>query len=67
MNGIKEVFIALVPDDGKMFQPELLHCDLDGVDIKCHSCPLKQAFQAAGLSDGEVANVDNGTFEGAGF
>jgi hypothetical protein len=67
MNGIKEAFIALVPDDGKMFQPELLRCDLDGVDIKFHSCFLKQAFQAAGLSDGEVANVDNGTFVGAGF
>jgi hypothetical protein len=43
MNGIKQAFIALVPDDGKMFQPELLRCDLDGVDIKFHSCPLKQA------------------------
>ncbi len=28
MNGIKQVFIALIPDDGKMFQPELLRCDL---------------------------------------
>ena len=50
-----------------MFQPELLRCDLDGVDIKFQSGPLKQAFQATGLSDGEVANVDNGRFEGAGF
>jgi hypothetical protein len=25
MNGLKEAFIALVPDDGKMFQPETLY------------------------------------------
>jgi hypothetical protein len=74
MNGLKDAFLAFVPDDGKMFQPELLRCDAGGVDIQFHSCPLKEAWQEAGLSDGEVAKmceiaarVDNGTFEGAGF
>jgi hypothetical protein len=38
------------------------------------SCPLKEAYQEAGLSDQEIARmcdiaaeVDYGTFEGAGF
>ena len=74
MNGLKDAFLGFVPDEGKMFQPELLRCDAEGVDIKFHSCPLKQAWQEAGLSEDSVAKmceiaaiVDNGTFEGAGF
>ena len=74
MNGLKDAFLGFVPDDGKMFQPELLRCDAEGIDIQFHRCPLKEAWQEAGLSDDEVAKmckiaarVDNGTFEGAGF
>jgi hypothetical protein len=74
MNGLKDAFLEFVPDDGKMFQPELLRCDAEGIDIQFHRCPLKEAWQEAGLSDDEVAKmcriaarVDNGTFEGAGF
>jgi hypothetical protein len=57
-----------------MFQPELLCCDADGVDIKFPSCPLEVAWQEAELSDDEVAEmceiataVDSGTFEEVGF
>ena len=74
MDGLKDAFLGFVPDDGKMFQPELLRCDAEGIDIQFHRCPLKEAWQEAGLSDDEVAKmckiaarVDNGTFEGAGF
>ncbi|MGD8291101.1 MAG: L-2-amino-thiazoline-4-carboxylic acid hydrolase [Desulfobacterales bacterium] len=74
MSGLKDAFLEFVPDDGKMFQPELLRCDAEGIDIQFHRCPLKEAWQEAGLSDNEVAKmckiaarVDNGTFEGAGF
>ncbi|MBW1994633.1 MAG: L-2-amino-thiazoline-4-carboxylic acid hydrolase [Deltaproteobacteria bacterium] len=41
MNGIKEAFLAFIPDEGKMFEPELLRCDSEGVDIKFHRCPLR--------------------------
>jgi hypothetical protein len=44
------------------------------VDIKFRACPLREAWQEAGLPDEEVATlcriaarIDNGTFEGAGF
>ncbi|UCF93971.1 MAG: L-2-amino-thiazoline-4-carboxylic acid hydrolase [Desulfobacterales bacterium] len=74
MQGLKDAFVAHVPDEGQMFAPEVQRCDAGGVDIKFHRCPLKEAYQEAGLSDEETAkmveiaaSVDYGTFEGAGF
>ena len=67
-------FLAFVPDHGRLFQPEVRRCEPDGLDIKFHACPLKEAWQAAGFDDARVATlcriagvVDNGTFEAAGF
>lgn len=67
-------FLALVPDDGKMFGPEILNVQDDAVDIKFHRCPLKECWLEAGIPEAEVAElcqiaarVDNGLFEGAGF
>lgn len=72
--GLKENFLGGIPDGGKMFQPEVLHCDGAALDIKFHRCPLREAWQEAGLPPEEVATlcriaarIDNGTFEGAGF
>jgi hypothetical protein len=74
MEGLCEAFVGGIPDEGRMFQPEVLRCDADGLDIKFHACPLREAWQEAGLADEEVATIcriaariDNGTFEGAGF
>ncbi len=72
--GLKEAFVGGIPDGGRMFQPEVIRCDRQGLDVKFHRCPLRDAWQEAGLPDDEVATicriaarVDNGTFEGAGF
>ena len=74
LEGLKNAFLTGSADRGKMFQPEVLRCDQDGLDIQMRSCPLKEAYQEAGLSDQEIARmcdiaaeVDYGTFEGAGF
>jgi hypothetical protein len=71
---LKNAFLASSADQGKMFQPEVRRCDQDGLDILMRRCPLKEAYQEAGLSDQEIARmcdiaavVDYGTFEGAGF
>jgi hypothetical protein len=57
-----------------MFAPEIVRCDAGGLDIKLHSCPLKQAWLDAGIADEDVATlcriagrVDNGMFDAAGF
>ena len=74
MEGLCEAFVGGIPDEGRMFQPEVLRCDAAGVDVKFHACPLREAWQAAGLADEEVAiicriaaRVDKGTFDVAGF
>ena len=74
LEGLKNAFLAGSADKGKMFQPEVLRCDGAGLDIHMRNCPLKKAYEEAGLSDEEIATmcniaatVDYGTFEGAGF
>jgi L-2-amino-thiazoline-4-carboxylic acid hydrolase len=72
--GLCAAFLDFVPDQGRLFQPEVRRADDQALDIKFHACPLKEAWQAAGLSDARIATlcriagvVDNGTFEAAGF
>jgi hypothetical protein len=72
--GLKQAFVGGLADEGRMFKPELVRDDLGGLDIKFHDCPLRNAWQEAGLSEEDVATlcriasrVDNGTFEAAGF
>jgi hypothetical protein len=74
LEGLKKAFVGGIPDEGQMFRPEVLRCDGDALDIKFHGCPLRDAWQEAGLPEEEVARmcriaarVDNGTFESAGF
>ncbi len=72
--GLKAAFLEGVADEGKMFQPEVLRDDAQGLDIQFHACPLRDAWQQAGLADEDVAvlcriasQIDEGTFEAAGF
>jgi hypothetical protein len=72
--GLKEAFLAFIPDGGRMFEPEVRRADAEALDIKFHRCPLKEAWQAAGLPEAEIAKlchiagrIDNATFETAGF
>jgi hypothetical protein len=72
--GLKAAFLAGVADDGKMFLPEVLRDDADGLDIKFHACPLRDAWQQAGLPAEDVATlcriasqIDDGMFAAAGF
>ena len=72
--GLRDAFLANIPDDGKMFSARVEQCDQGHLDITLHTCPLKDAWQEAGLDDRDVAvmcriaaAIDEGTFEGAGF
>lgn len=74
MAGLMTAFLDAVPDPEATFNPRLDRCDAQGIDILLQGCPLKDAWKEAGLSDEEVTTmcriagqVDNGTFEGAGF
>jgi hypothetical protein len=59
---------------GRIFNPEVKRLDDGGFEILNTTCPLKEAWQAYGLSDEQVAKmcdigsaIDYGKFEGAGF
>jgi len=74
LEGLKDAFLSGSADQGNMFRPAVLRCDGTGLDIHMGRCPLKEAYEEAGLSDEEIAKmcdiaavVDYGTFEGAGF
>jgi len=74
MEALAKAFLDHVPEPRVTFNPVLERCDHAGVDIQLTTCPLKDAWQEAGLSDKEVeimtdiaGVVDKGTFEGAGF
>ena len=65
---------AYLPDGGKMFDPEVIRCDKSGLELKMRRCPLKEAWQSAGVSDDELKTLlrcasamDVGTMEAAGF
>jgi len=62
------------PDGGDMFQPAVHRCDASGIDTQMMACPLKKAWEAAGLPDADIAllcnvasEADHGTMEAAGF
>ena len=72
--GLRDAFVSAVPDGGKMFDPEVVACTKDRLEIQLRRCPLKDAWLEAGLAEDRVAKlcgiaaeVDTGTFEGAGF
>lgn len=74
LDGLRQAFLQNVPDDGKMFAPDVQQCDDQQLVMRLQSCPLKDAWQEAGLSEQDIATmceiaaeIDVGTFEGAGF
>ena len=74
LKGLCAAFLDFVPDRGRLFEPEVRRADDQALDIKFRTCPLKEAWQAAGLADAKIQTlcriagvVDNGTFEAAGF
>ncbi len=72
--GLRDTFLAFIPQGEHLFEPEVVRCDAQELQIKFHRCPLKEAWQAAGYDDARIATlcdiggvVDYGTFERAGF
>jgi hypothetical protein len=74
LSGLCEAFLSGLADGGRMFQPNVIRCDKEALDIKFQACPLRETWQKLGL-DGETvatlcriaAKIDDGTFLGAGF
>lgn len=74
LDGLKDAFLAFIPDGGQLFDPHVKRCDEDGLDIHLEACPLKDAWEELGLSEQDrvtmcriAGEIDKGTFEAAGF
>ena len=44
VKALMDKFLAIIPDGGQMFGPEILNAEKDAVDIKFHRCPLKECL-----------------------
>ena len=65
---------ALDPDDGATYSPDIRQLDADGLEVQMMTCPIKDAWTDAGLSDEEICTLlhcaapqDEATWEAAGF
>jgi hypothetical protein len=72
--GLRDSFLAFIPQGADLFAPEVVRCNADELAIQFHRCPLKEAWEEAGLPEAERTTlcalagvVDLGTFEAAGF
>jgi L-2-amino-thiazoline-4-carboxylic acid hydrolase len=72
--GLKDAFVGGIPDEGRLFDPQVVRCDAEGLDIHLEACPLKEAWEELGLDDRDKAiiceiagAIDKGKFEAAGF
>lgn len=71
--GLCEAF-SYAPDGGKLFSPQVIRCDKEGFEVKMRKCPLKDAWQDAGVTNQELMTllscasvIDAATMEAAGF
>jgi len=74
MTLLRERFIHFLPDHGGLFDIETTRCDAAGLGLKFQTCPVKEAYEEAGLPPERMQVLlriagggDVGLFEGAGF
>jgi hypothetical protein len=74
MRELGEYHVAHSAGGGKLFNPEVKRLDDGAFEVLNTTCPLKEAWQAYGLAEADVAKmcaigsaIDYGKFEGAGF
>lgn len=74
LDGLRKAFLGGLPGGEALFSPQVLDGGADALEIQLHACPLKEAWQEAGVAPQEMATlcriagaVDKGLFEAAGF
>lgn len=72
--GLKGAFLRIIPDEGRLFDPHVVRCDADSLEVQLEACPLKEALEELGLDERDrivmceiAGEIDKGTFEAAGF
>ncbi len=74
LKGLCSAFLAMIPDEGRMFRPNVQRSDEEVLDIDLEACPLKDALEELGLDSQDrvtmcriAGELDKGMFEAAGF
>ncbi len=74
LSGLKDAFLGIIPDEGRLFDPDVVQCDAQSLVIHLNACPLKESWGKLGLDDHDktvmceiAGEIDKGTFEAAGF
>lgn len=69
---VGEAFLAVSPDQGRMYPTDVVR-QADSIEFRVKRCPLKDAWQEAGLDDATTATLcrvagafDKGLFEATG-
>ena len=69
---VGEAFLAVSPDQGRMYPTDVVR-RADGIEFRVKRCPLKDAWQEAGLDNDAIATLcrvagafDKGLFEAVG-
>ena len=72
--GLKDAFLGIIPDEGRMFDPQVVECSAESLVIHLNACPLKEAWEALDLNDHDkrvmceiTGEIDKGTIEAASF
>lgn len=72
--GLKNAFLGIIPDEGRLFDPHVVQYDEESLVIHLNQCPLKDAWEELGLDEHDktvmceiAGEIDKGTFESAGF
>jgi predicted ArsR family transcriptional regulator len=74
LTGLKDAFLGIIPDEGRLFDPHVVQSDEESLVIHLNHCPLKDAWEELGLDEHDrtvmceiAGEIDKGTFEAAGF
>ena len=43
LTGLKDAFLGIIPDEGRLFDPHVVQCDAESLVIRLNTCPLKEA------------------------
>lgn len=74
LDAVGQLFCATSPCEGALFEPGIESRDSAAIVLRMTACPLVDTWREMGLSDTDIdlmcdiaAEVDEGTFEGAGL
>lgn len=74
LHGLADAFLSSLPGEGRLFDPQVIHCDSQRLEIRLRRTPWLSAWREAGAGEAEVETLAGiaaamwaGAIKGAGF